>query len=542
MGSKKLKAIVVEAQRKIEVADERKFNELREKYNEIFKESIACQSHTTYGTLQLLSLNRYNIYAKNEQTPLPEEMDILEDTFVEKFKVGNCACWMCPIGCSQKWEIKEGRFKNEKGEKIEFGHLMSLSWNLGLYDFPAALHLSNMTNRLGIDCIQFGWTLSLAMECWQRGILKGEDTDGLSLEWGDFEAIREMMEKVAYRKGFGSILAEGTKKAAQIIGHGAEEYAQHTKGLSFPYNADHILAMALANVVSARGADHLKGHPISGLIRNRELLEKIFGSDLPEDFFDRDSPVGKGRIVWWHENYRILQDSIGLCFIPFTDLIMIGDPYVFPQEFAEILNAVTGLGVDGYELMLVAERLVQIEKAFNAILGISRKDDAHQGRLRPNSVDNLNHPGMLDEYYKYRGFSKEGLPTNQRLREVGLEKIAQDLTKLGKISSAEVFDLQKLLRKIHQHQTSNVVVTVKLHSMIRDIVGRNFLTVELGEKATVDDLTKKISEAYPEVEKQLRASAIFRIEEKQLKPEDQLRRGDVISILMPVAGGLSSGL
>jgi molybdopterin converting factor small subunit len=78
--------------------------------------------------------------------------------------------------------------------------------------------------------------------------------------------------------------------------------------------------------------------------------------------------------------------------------------------------------------------------------------------------------------------------------------------------------------------------------MIRDIVGRNFLTVELGEKATVDDLTKKISEAYPEVEKQLRASAIFRIEEKQLKPEDQLRRGDVISILMPVAGGLSSGL
>ena len=82
--------------------------------------------------------------------------------------------------------------------------------------------------------------------------------------------------------------------------------------------------MSLASSVAARGADHMKGHPFSALVGSREMLERIFGGDIPDEITNSRSPVAKGRVVWWHENYKMLMDCLGLCFIPVAGTTIFG--------------------------------------------------------------------------------------------------------------------------------------------------------------------------------------------------------------------------
>jgi len=175
---------------------------------------------------------------RNEQERItPEQLESydLED-FVNKYKDGKSACYRCPVGCSQKWKVEEGPYKGERGDKIEFGHYLHLGPSLGIYDYPSLFHLTDLSNKLGMDCCQFGWNLSMAMECFQRGILGSEETDGIVLNWGDVDLVSQMMMKVAKREGFGNILAESIPDMIQRIGPDSKPYGFHTKGMTFPYN------------------------------------------------------------------------------------------------------------------------------------------------------------------------------------------------------------------------------------------------------------------------------------------------------------------
>jgi aldehyde:ferredoxin oxidoreductase len=186
----------------------------------------------------------------------------------------------------------------------------------------------------------------------------------------------------------------------------------------------------------------MKGHPFSALIGSKDMLERIFGKDIPDGIADAKNPVAKGRAVWWHENYKMLMDSLGLCFVAVAGTTIFGDPLILFEEMGEIYQAVTG--GDPGALFESAERAYQVEKSYNALLGITRKDDMRQGTIR-GEEDPINHPGMLDEYYHYRGCSKEGLPTGKRLKEVGLSDIAEDLAKRGKIAKEESPAIDELL-------------------------------------------------------------------------------------------------
>jgi aldehyde:ferredoxin oxidoreductase len=295
-----------------------------------------------------------------------------------------------------------------------------------------------------MDCIQFGWNLAMAMECFQRGILGTEETGGIELNWGDVQVVSDIMMKVAKREGFGNILAESMPEIISQFGPDAEPYGFHTKGMSFSYNCTQGIAMSLASSVATRGADHLKGHPFPAMIGLREMLERIFGKDMPDEITDHASPVAKGRVVWWSENYKMLMDSLGLCFIPIVGVDVFGDPHMLFEELGEIYQAATGR--DPENLFKSAERAYQIERCFNALLGITRKDDARRGTRR-GEQDPINHPGMLDEYYLYRGCSDEGLPTRKRLLEIGLSDVAEELTKKGKIAERECPAIEELLPK-----------------------------------------------------------------------------------------------
>jgi aldehyde:ferredoxin oxidoreductase len=137
-------------------------------------------------------------------------------------------------------------------------------------------------------------------------------------------------------------------------------------------------------------------------------------------------------------------DSLGLCFVPVAGTTIFGDPLILFEEMGEIYQAVTG--GDPGTLFESAERAYQVERSYNTLLGITRKDDMRQGTTR-GEEDPINHPGMLDEYYHYRGCSKEGLPTSKRLKEIGLSEVAEELAKRGKIAKDESPAIDELLAK-----------------------------------------------------------------------------------------------
>ena len=177
------------------------------------------------------------------------------------------------------------------------------------------------------------------------------------------------------------------------------------------------------------------------MIGLEEMLKLIFGDDLPEGMLDNDSPVGKGRVVWWSENYKAFMDSLGICFVPVVCVDVFGDPIMLFKQMGEICAAVTGRSPE--RIFEAAERIYQLEKSFNALLGITRKDDIRTGTRR-GKKDPIHEPGMLDEYYWYRGCTEDGVPTRKRLQEIGLADVAEQLAAagtLGERACPEIGDL-----------------------------------------------------------------------------------------------------
>ncbi|MFC1669011.1 aldehyde ferredoxin oxidoreductase family protein [Spirochaetota bacterium] len=447
MGSKKLKAIIIKVadNKKVDVADKDAVDEMCKRYKDLWNNAIWMEVKKDYGTLTNFAQIAEYIHVKNEQEPLTkEQLDSYDlDIFTEEFKSGQSTCYGCPVSCTQKWEIKEGPYAGEKGDKVEYGHLLNLGPHIGVFDFAAMLHLSHISNRLGMDCIQFGYNAATIMECFQRGILNSKKTGGIEINWGDVEVVEKIMHLTAKREGFGDILAKGAREMANDLGKEAVEYCTHTKGMSFPYSTSSALPMSLASSVATRGGDHLKGHPFSSIIGHEEMLGKMFKKDIPAEAADHMSPVAKGRVVWWQENYKMILDCLGVCFLPIINSNVWSDPLVMVEEMGEWYQTITGL--DSSKLFESAERAYQVERCFNARLGLSRDDDIRKGTLR-GGKDPVELPGMLDEYYEYRGCSPDGLPTRKRLEEIGLGDIAEDLNKQNKLSDEKLPAVEELVK------------------------------------------------------------------------------------------------
>ena len=371
-----------------------------------------------------------------------EQLEAYDVTkLVENYKTGQRACYCCPVACTQMLEVKDGPYKGEAADKVEFGHYTNMGPLIGIFDYPQLFHISNIANRMGFDCIAFGWIVAMMMECYQRGIITKEDTGGLELNWGDVKLIEDLIKKISYREGIGALLADSMPMILDTLPPEAREYGFHTKGQSFTYNCEKAIAMSLASSVATRGADHLKGHPFAAMIGLEDMLKMIFGDDLPDGMLDGDSPVGKGRVVWWSENYKSFMDSLGVCFVPVVSVDVFGDPIMLFKELGEIYEAVTGRSAE--HAFEASERIYQLEKSFNALLGITRKDDIRTGTRR-GLKDPIHEPGMLDEYYWYRGCTEDGVPTRKRLHEVGLDAVADTLSAAGKLGERECPQITEL--------------------------------------------------------------------------------------------------
>jgi aldehyde:ferredoxin oxidoreductase len=440
LAQKNMLGIAVRGRNGIPIHNPSSFEAQCEKILTSMKSDAGFAHYSNVGTLGVADLYQETgrLPAKNRQeVGVPEELfkNICCDTFVKHFKVRDVACFNCPVHCSHWFEVKEGPYAGEKGEKPELVALEAFGTLVGSYDFGAICHYQNECNRYGIDMMECGNTLSFAFEAYQRGLITTAETDGIPLEWGNLDSLEKIFSKIINFEGIGKVFGLGLKRTAQWVGKGSERFAIQVKGYGMSLveirNAPH---WGLAFATASRGGDHLKALP--GIVGYYpEMLKDLFGDQPAEEIISLLEVKGKGKIVAWYENYMALLDSLGLCKIGYK----VG--WVHPKDLAPALSFATGISYDFQKLMECGERICNVEKAFNARLGLTRKDDTLPVRFLEEPVPKGPRkgktlgpvlPGMLDEYYEAKGWNKEtGLPRRSKLESLGLKEVADELDRMG---------------------------------------------------------------------------------------------------------------
>lgn len=441
LAQKNILGIAVRGRKGISIHDPSAFEGAAEKILMSMKNSAGYPSYSvlgTYGVADVYQETGRMPWKNHQEAIIPQELfkNIGSDNFVKNFKVRDVACFNCPVHCSHWFEVKEGRYAGEKGEKPELVANM-VAVIMGISDLGMICHYQNECNRHGIDMMECGNTLGLAFEAYHRGLITLKDTDGIPLEWGNIDSFEKIFEKIVNFEGFGKILGLGVRRTAEWIGKGAERFAIEVKGYGMSLveirNAPH---WGLAFATASRGGDHLKALPFV-VGNDLKMFRDLFGDQPPEELTSLLEINGKGKMVAWFENYNAVIDSLGLCKLAYK----IG--WIHPMDLAPAFASATGLSYDFQKLLECGERICNIEKAFNARLGLTRKDDTVPVRFLeepiaagPRKGQHLGSvlPKMLDDYYEARGWDKEtGLPKRAKLESLGLKEIADELDKMGRL-------------------------------------------------------------------------------------------------------------
>lgn len=426
MGSKYLKALVVKGNGATVVRDsESTFSLLRD-----IRESLLADPwfhmHSTVGTTGLTE--NYNglgvMPIRNFQEGYSKEIDpISAEEFLKHYAVKRKSCFNCMIHCSHYYSV--GSEWNEEG--LEYESIAALGPRCGNFDFKNILQANAICNRLGLDTIGAGDAIGFLMECYQRGLITRKDADGLDLIWGNGETIIQLLYKLAFREGIGDLLADGAFKASRQMGPEAERLAMHVKGQAvIAGDPRGLKAWGLGYAVASRGADHLRALAVAEYSSTPEIAKRLWGTEAAADRF---ATSGKGKLVKWCEDVRVLSDALGIC------RFMTRTTFLFAEQLAKLIPHVTRFEFSPEELAQIGERINNIERLFNVREGFSRKDDILPGRflsepLRdgPSKGSVVDLDPMLDEYYEARGWSLEdGYPTKKKLIELGLEREMQCL-------------------------------------------------------------------------------------------------------------------
>nr|MDO8076879.1 aldehyde ferredoxin oxidoreductase family protein [Candidatus Freyarchaeota archaeon] len=408
MGSKNLKAIAVKGTQKVEVADEEAFKKAREDALKKLKEnSVTAEGLPTYGTAVLVNIINENgmFPTRNFQTGVfPEADKISGETMAETILTKRAACFACPIGCGRVTEVKAGKYKSA-GEGPEYETIWAFGSQCGISDLEAIAKANYLCNELGLDTISMGSTIGCAMELYEKGKVS-KDAAGRELNWGDPDVIVELTEKAGKREGFGDDLAEGSLRLAEK--YGAPEISMSVKGQELPaYDPRGAQGQGLQYATTNRGGCHVRGYMIS---------PEILG--IPEKL-DRFSIEGK---EVWVKNFQDLTaviDSSGMCL--FTSFAL------GAQEYAALLASATGIDWTGDELMVIGDRIWNVERLFNIKAGFTAEDDTLPPRLLKEPMPEGPSKGyvvqldkMLPKYYEVRGWDANGVPTKEKLEQLGI--------------------------------------------------------------------------------------------------------------------------
>lgn len=424
MGSKNLKAIAVKGSGSVDVADKSKFSEWTRNFTKELLTSAAYAGLRTAGTTGLVDLNskQGTLGTRNWQQEYIDGWENIGSANMTKGStsqyvkfVKNSGCPRCPLACGKVVEVTTGPYTGAAVDP-EYETLYALGSCCGNTRLDAIIEANRLCDELGMDTMSVGVTIAFAMECYERGLITKNDTDGIELKFGNFEAIVELTKKIAAKEGFGKILSDGSRKAAEQIGGEAVKYSMQTKGLEFAGHSPRGLkSMSLAYATGTRGGSHHDSRPSAE-----------YGA------LDRRTVEGKAKHVYNCQHMCAVGDSMVICRFAEKALgLILTDKYVEP------VNIVTGFNLDLAELNTIGERIFNLERAFNIRCGLRAKDDDLPDRIKNEPIPEGPSKGMKAEpdftnmkkdLYEFRGWDKEtGIPKKEKLAALGLDDVAKDL-------------------------------------------------------------------------------------------------------------------
>ena len=325
-------------------------------------------------------------------------------------------CGRCIIGCGRTVEITAGKYKVEEGAGPEYETLGMLGSNCLVDDIEIICKANELCNRYGLDTISTGSAISFCMEAYERGLVTKEDTGGLKMEWGNGDALLEMIKKIVNRQDLGKLLGEGLVKASKEIGGNSCEFAVHVKGLDFPAHDPRAkVSVALGYATSNRGACHLQAF-------THDFEDGAAMPDLGyKETISLFETKGKAKFVVDFQHLMSMLDSLHCCkFIIFGGMTV--------EPLVKVLNLVSGWDFSKEDFLKAGERIFNLKRLYNVREGISRKDDTLPPRILTHprgggAGDNLPYLNkMLDEYYQIRGWDEFGIATKETLKRLDLEK------------------------------------------------------------------------------------------------------------------------
>ncbi|OIN94943.1 MAG: hypothetical protein AUJ48_04175, partial [Deltaproteobacteria bacterium CG1_02_45_11] len=462
MGSKNLKAVVARAGKKgITVADPVKFMSI---INELYRPMVEDPLREAWREHGVLigwptwakggfSYRNFSKYAPEEKVAQLYDPGEFYKTIVKT----RLACATCPVGDKGRFDIVAGEYK---GKEILVSELLqeivstAIKMDIGP-DYNKRLVILDTADRYGLDILEFTFMLDWIIDLQERGIVTQEDTDGIELT-RDFDTVMAWMEKIAKREGFGDVLAEGWFGAIAKIGRGCEKYAVHCKGLApafmdprinfNPESFEETLNPRGSAAVTAESPAILPMMPLDKIWRHcdrmclsEDAMEEIF--EIPDEF---SVPLLTRHVEDWFQLYT----ALGICA---RQQIQMRHDFT---SMRDLYIAATGWDVSDEDMLKVGERVMNLERAINAVIGFSRKDDKfpemwfksieavedpnikktltdyyHTKELTPEDVEK-----MYDDFYTGRGWDvATGIPTRDKLVEVGLDDMAARLAKEGLI-------------------------------------------------------------------------------------------------------------
>jgi len=401
MGSKNLKAIAVRGDRDLPVHD------LAELVAENDKASRYMREHKYFKMWQQEGLMNVIAYA-NDRGILPaynfkdgvfaRANQINGTTMLDGYKIGDSACFACPMCCGNICLVKSGKYAGTVVEGPEYESCAMLGSNVGIDNFAAVLSANQLCDEVGIDTISAGSIVGAVIEGYEKGVLSLSDLDGQEITWGDEDAILGLIRKIANRQGIGDVLADGSRGIIQKWPE-MDKVILHVKGLEqSAYDSRPSMSMALAYATSDIGAHHTRAWTIA-----REIEQ---GQDWADD--DRVD------IVIYHQKLRSLFDMLGVCRLPWVELGL------SERHYENFYKYVTGKKATLEELLDISNEVYDLTRLINARLGASRRDDSLPykvwakapltGPTAGKVVDQEGFNRVLSLYYQKRGWGEDGNP------------------------------------------------------------------------------------------------------------------------------------
>ena len=424
MGSKNLKAISVTAQRKTYLADTEVYNKLAKEQIEIIRNNGGFKNHKEWGTTNTQDItSSIGIFpTRNFRYGQLTDYENISGDKYRLLRTGDMGCYSCPARCGKVHTVTSGVYTGAHSEGPEYESIWAFTGPIESSYIEASIAADELCDDLGLDTISTGSSIGFAYEMYEKGLLKKSDTDGLELIYGRHEPMISLITKIARREGIGDLLAEGTMRAAASIGQGASIGAIHVKGLELPaYEPRGAKSQGYNYATASIGASHCYGY----------ATQDIFGAPFPRPT-DRFSEEYADVVIFNQDGSAFKETGIICAFA--------GGWGWVPNLFGKMLKAARGIELlaDNKYLDKVGERMFNLERAFNVREGFNRKQDTLPERMRTEPLHTRRAKGegqmvshqdeFLDKYYQLRGWTKEGIPTEEKLTELGLEFALKDMT------------------------------------------------------------------------------------------------------------------